>query len=296
MIIKFFPVITSLLLLASCNDKTSEQRNHKPETMKDSMQCKSGYADINGLHMYYEIYGEGKPLVLIHGGGSTIGTSFGRVIPQLSRSRMVIAVELQGHGHTADVDRPESFEQDADDVAGLLKYLKTDKADFLGFSNGGNTAMRIAMRHPQLVHRLVVASAFYKREGMVKGFFEGMEKAALKDMPEDYKNAFLQINNDTSKLRTMFEKDRARMVQFKDWKDEELASIKAPTFIIAGDKDVITTEHTVAMSRLIPDCQLAIFPGEHGKYLGELSTIKNGDPYSACAVKMIEEFLNAPTK
>ena len=104
-----------------------------------------GYAPINSLHMYYEVHGKGAPLVLIHGGGSTIQTSFGRVLHSLAKERQVIAVELQGHGHTPDINRPETFEQDADDVAALLKHLKIENADFFGFSNGGNTAVRYSL-------------------------------------------------------------------------------------------------------------------------------------------------------
>jgi pimeloyl-ACP methyl ester carboxylesterase len=111
-----------------------------PSTYSEVMQdSSSGYASVNGLKMYYEIHGKGAPLVLIHGGGSTIQTSFGRVLHSFAKDRQVIAVELQGHGHTPDINRPETFEQDADDVAAILKYLKIENADFFGFSNGGNT-------------------------------------------------------------------------------------------------------------------------------------------------------------
>ncbi|HET9432662.1 MAG TPA: alpha/beta hydrolase, partial [Chitinophagaceae bacterium] len=153
----------------------------------------SAYASVNGLNMYYEIHGEGTPLVLIHGGGSTIQTSFSKILPLLARHYKVIAVELQAHGHTGDRDSAESFEQDADDVAGLLGHLKINKARFLGFSNGGNTAMQIAIRHPALVNKLVVISSFYKRDGMIPGFFEGMEKATLENMPGLLKTYYLQI-------------------------------------------------------------------------------------------------------
>ena len=111
----------------------------------DPVKKESGYAPVHGLNMYYEIHGEGTPLVLIHGGGSTIQTSFSKILPMLARHYKVIAVELQAHGHTSDRDSPESFEQDADDVAGVLNYLKVSNAHFLGFSNGGNTAMQIVI-------------------------------------------------------------------------------------------------------------------------------------------------------
>src|SRR5262245_58417311 len=94
------------------------------------------FAEVNGLKMYYEIHGSGSPLVLLHGGGSTIESTFGRILPELARAHQVIAVELQAHGHTLDIDRPLSFEQDAGDVAALLKQLHVDKESFMGFSNG----------------------------------------------------------------------------------------------------------------------------------------------------------------
>src|SRR5687768_5323976 len=137
------------------------------------------YAEVNGSKLYYEVHGAGKPLVLIHGGGSTITTTFGRILPELAKRHRVIAVELQAHGHTLDIDRPLSFEQDADDVAALLSQLHIDKADFFGFSNGGTTCLQIAIRHPKRVGKLVLASTIYKRDGMQPGFFDGMQQATL---------------------------------------------------------------------------------------------------------------------
>jgi pimeloyl-ACP methyl ester carboxylesterase len=128
--------------------------------MNTTMAQTGQYADVNGLHMYYEIHGTGKPLVLIHGGGSTIRTSFGRILPALSRTHKIVAVELQAHGHSDNRDgRQITFEQDADDVAALLQQLHIDKADIFGFSNGGTTALQIAIRHPVLVNRLIIASS-----------------------------------------------------------------------------------------------------------------------------------------
>ena len=244
--------------------------------------------------MYYEIHGEGKALVLIHGGGSTIQTSFGEILPLLAQHYKVIAVELQAHGHTLDRDAPESFEQDADDVAALVKYLSIDKAHFLGFSNGGNTAMRIAMRHPELVNKLVLISAFYKREGMIPGFFEGMQNATLDHMPAALKTNYMQINNDEKGLLAMFTKDRDRMIQFKDWSDDELRSIKAPALLICGDRDVVTSEHTVKMSQIIPNAQLMILPGTHGSFIGEVCSAEEGSKMPGITVAAIEEFLNKP--
>ncbi len=262
--------------------------------MQNDTTFKSGYAEVNGIKMYYEIYGTGKPLVLIHGGGSTIQTSFSKIIPVLKKTRQLIAVELQAHGRTEDRNAPSSFQQDADDVAALLNNLKIDKADFLGFSNGGNTAMQIAMRHPALVNKLIVASSFYKREGIPDGFWKGMEHATFDDMPQPYKDAFLKVNKDSTALLAMFNRDATRMQTFKDWSNNDLKSIKAPTLLISADKDVATPEHTVSMSRLIPNCQLAIIPGGHGTYLGELTTLTNGQWRQNYITPLIEQFLDAP--
>lgn len=278
------------LIIASCTD--SKDKRMKPEENQSKQQdSTSGYATVNGLKMYYEIHGNGSPLVLIHGGGSTIQTIFGKILPLLAQHHKVIAVELQAHGHTADRDSAESFEQDANDVAALLAYLKIDKADFLGFSNGGHTAMQIGISHPEIVNKLILVSAFYKRDGTMKGFFEGMENANLGNMPAPLKEAYLAINNDSTGLQRMFEKDRGRMLQFKDWRDEDLASIKAPTLIIAGDKDVVTPAHAVKMSQAIPNAQLMILPGTHGSFIGEACTVKEGSKMPEFTVTVIEEFL-----
>jgi len=124
---------------------------------------KNGYSEVDGIKMYYEIYGQGEPLVLIHGGGSTIQTTFGRVIPMLAKHRRPIAIELQAHGRTSDREKGLSFEQNAEDIATLLKNLNIDKADFFGFSNGGTTAVQIAIRHPKIVNKIILGSALCKR-------------------------------------------------------------------------------------------------------------------------------------
>src|SRR5260370_879927 len=126
----------------------------------------SGYVPVNGLAMYYEIHGSGQPLVLLHGNLSTIGTSFGKVLPRLSSTRRMIAVEQQGHGHTADLDRPFSLEQWAEDTTALLHHLGIGQADFFGYSSGGAIALEIALRSPALVRKLVFAGGTsYRRDG-----------------------------------------------------------------------------------------------------------------------------------
>ncbi|WP_089917131.1 alpha/beta fold hydrolase [Chitinophaga rupis] len=259
------------------------------ETLKTS-----GHAPVNGIQMYYEIHGNGGglPLVLIHGGGSTIETTFGVILPMLAAHNKVIAVELQAHGRTSDRNAPETFEQDASDVAALLKYLKVDKANIMGFSDGGCTTMQLAMSHPELLNKIVVVSSNYQREGMIPGFFEGLQKATLKDMPEPLKAGFLKVTPDKDRLQNMFEKDRSRRLVFQNWPDAALQSIKTPALIMAGDKDVITTEHIVKLSHLIPGAQLAILPGMHGTLLGEICSAKKDSRQPEITATLVQEFLN----
>jgi len=249
------------------------------------------YASVNGLKMYYEIHGSGKPLVLIHGGGSTIESTFGRVLAELARSHQVIALELQAHGHTLDIDRPLSFEQDADDVAALLAQLHINKADFMGFSNGGTTCLQIAIRHPQLVNKLVLASAIYKRDGMQPGFFEGFKNASLNMMPTPLREAYLKANPDPKGLQAMFERDVARMAGFEDIPDEKIKSIQSPALVINGDNEVVRAEHALELSRTLPKARLAILPGGHGEYIGEICSTNNNSKIPLLAAAMIEEFL-----
>lgn len=251
------------------------------------------YAKVNGINMYYEVHGEGKPLVLIHGGGSTLHTTFGRIIPLLAKTHKVIGVELQAHGHTSDRNAPETFEQDADDVAELLKQLNITGANVFGFSNGGNTAMKLAMRHPERIGKLIVASSFYKREGMHAGFWEFMKSADISHMPQIYKDEYLKINpGNTAGLHAMHDKDLKRMQTFTDWKDDDLQSIKAPAFIIAGDQDVMTVEHALKMHQLMKGSRLAISPATHGSYMGEIMTPDIDIKHLEGFVTMVNEFLS----
>ncbi len=242
--------------------------------------------------MYYEIHGSGQPLVLIHGGGSTLHTSFGRILPLLAKTRQVIGVELQSHGHTSNRSTPETFEQDADDVAELLKQLNITSADVFGFSNGGNTAMRLAMRHPGRVRKLIIASAFYKREGMYPGFWDFMKNADISHMPQVYKDEYLRINpGNEAGLQSMHDNDMRRMQNFKDWDDADLQSIKAPALVIVGDRDVMRVEHAVAMHRLIANSRLAVLPATHGSYMGEIMTSDTDAKLLEGFVAMVNEFL-----
>ena len=261
-----------------------KMNNQKKETGR--------YADVNGLHMYYEIHGSGKSLVLIHGGGSTIESTYGWVLPEFAGKYQVIAMELQAHGHTLDIDRPLSFEQDADDIAALLKLFKIDKADIVGFSNGGTTALQIAIRHPNLVSKLVLLSTTFRRSGMQSGFFEGFKNASMdKMLPPPLKEAYLKANPDPKGLQRMFDRDVARMVSFKDIPDELITAIQAPALVVNGDTDVVRPEHAVDLFHLLPHAKLSIIPGGHGEYLGEVMSRNKDSKVPFLVTAMIEEFL-----
>ena len=249
------------------------------------------YATVNGLQLYYELHGAGKPLVLLHGGGSTIRSSFGHILPQLAKTQQVIAIELQAHGHTADIDRPLRFEQDADDVAALLKQLTIEKTDIMGFSNGGTTALQIAIRHPRLVNKLVLASAIYKRSGMQPGFFEGMQQATIDQMPLPLKEAFLLANPEPVALLAMFNRDVARMRGFTDISDEAIKSIQSPALVINANAEVVLAAHAMELAQTLPHAQLAILPGGHGDYIGEICSAKPHSSLPALVTAMIQEFL-----
>lgn len=221
------------------------------------------YVAVNGLRMYYEVRGKGgTPLVLLHGGGSTIETSFGQVIDALAKTRRVIAIEQQGHGHTADVEgRPFTFEGSADDTAELLRQLKVERADFYGYSNGGQIALQIAMRHPAIVRKLVLVSTFYKRDGTPPEFWDGFKHATLQTMPAELREAYVRVAPNAGNLQSFFDKSVKRMVHFRDMPEAGIKAILAPTLIVIGDRDLGRPEHAIEMSRLMPHAQLAILPG-----------------------------------
>jgi len=233
---------------------------------------KSGYAPVNGLKLYYEIRGSGEPLILLHGGVVGI-TMFGQNLDLLSQKRKVIAVELQGHGHTADIDRPLSFDAMADDVAGLLRYLGIDKADVMGYSLGGGVALQTVIRHPEVVRKLVVVSAVFRRDGFypeVLAAFDQMGPSAgeqIKQSPLAKMYPDVNWSRLFAKLGDLLRKDY-------DW-SKEVSAIKAPTMLVFADADAVRSSHIVEFYGLLgggqkdagfdgskrPVNQLAILPG-----------------------------------
>lgn len=238
---------------------------------------RTGYAPVNGLKLYYEIHGAGEPLILLHGGVGAIDM-FTEILPALSKSRQVIGVDLQGHGRTADIDRPLSLEAMAEDVAALLKHLGIGKADVMGYSLGGEVALRTAIQHPELVRKLIVVSATFKRDGWYPEIRAGMAQmgpAAAEPMkqtpmyqlysrlapkPEDWPVLL-------TKLGDLLRKDY-------DWSNE-VAAIKAPALLVFGDADAVRTAHAVEFFELlgggkkdggwdgsgVSNARLAILPG-----------------------------------
>jgi len=281
-----------IMIFLSCGVHRPVKMKETGNLTKNNIMFKSGTSDVNGINMYYEIYGDGKPLVLIHGGGSTIQTNFEKVIPLLAKNRRIIAMELQAHGRTDDRNADLTFEQDADDVAALLKNLNIDKADFFGFSNGGTTTLQIAIRHPEFVDKMILGSALAKRNGVPEWFWGFMEKAALENMPVQLQEGYKKVAKDASGLQVMHDRDAKRMLHFKDIPDDLIKTIKKPALIIIADKDVITHEHALEMHKLIEHSELAIIPGGHGEYIGEITTLKPDFKESDMIVPMIEKFLN----
>jgi pimeloyl-ACP methyl ester carboxylesterase len=234
------------------------------------MTSEAGYAPINGLEMYYEIDGAGGPLVVLPGAYMTVEL-MGDLVPALAKSRRVIAVEFQGHGHTADIDRPFSYEQFADDTAALLERLGITRADVYGYSLGGAVALQLGLRHPQHVRKLALASASYSSDGLYPEVIDGIENIT----PElfdgtPWREAYDRTAPDPSAFPTLVAKmTRLDLTPF-DWPIDELT---APVLILIGDSDGTRLEHAVEMFRRLgggvfgdlapelPASQLAILPG-----------------------------------
>lgn len=254
---------------------------------------KSGYTQVGPLNLYYEVHGQGQPLLILHGGGSTIGTTYGAILPELAKTRLVIAPEQQGHGHTADIDRPLSFRQMADDSAALIRQLGLRQVDVLGFSNGGCVAVELAIRHPDLVRRMIVGSVYYRREGIRPELLKMFETADSSSMPKVYRDAYLSVAPNPEGLKDLTPKLMKNLLTFPGWSEGELASIKAPTMILQGNHDIAPIEHVSAMARAIPNAQLVVLPGGHGAYLGEAMAAIPGSRLPQYTTGIIVEFLES---
>jgi pimeloyl-ACP methyl ester carboxylesterase len=225
----------------------------------------SGYVDVNGVHMYYETYGDGTPLVLLHGGMLSIDLNFDGLIPTLARKHRVIGVEMQGHGRTADTDREITPAALASDIVGLLDHLDLDRAHVLGHSMGGAVTMELAISHPDRVRSVVPISVSVRPDGIHEDLSDPSTFATSPIMPtpEDFA-AFRAEYERLSPHPEHFDEFLARLsasnADLKGWSDDQLAGIAAPVLLVIGDRDFTTNEHAALMQKLIPGSQLAILP------------------------------------
>ena len=266
--IKKIFLLSAICILLAVNLFSQENQKNPAENATTS-----GYAPVNGLKTYYEVYGEGKPLILLHGAFMTIHTNFGQIIPQLAKNRKVIAVELQGHGHTGDIERPLSQESMADDVAALLLFLKVDTADVFGYSLGGDVALQLAIRHPQIVRKMIVLSAAYRSDGWTpetRAILPTITPAMFEGSP--MKVEYDKVAPDPKHWPQFVEKVKQLAIKTFDFGAEKMKTIKSPTLLMAGDGDGVLPEHVIEMYRLLGGnymvdfgpahkTQLAILPG-----------------------------------
>ncbi|WP_043611011.1 alpha/beta fold hydrolase [Ensifer sp. ZNC0028] len=206
--------------------------------------------DVNGMKMYYEVSGEGEPLVVLHGAYMNI-PSMGAIIPKLAETHKVYAVELQGHGRTTDIDRPITYPNLADDVAAFMDAVKLEKADVFGYSMGAAAALQLAIRHPEKVNKLAAASVAYDAEGWqpeFKAVIPQMTVEMIVGLPfaEDYRKLAANPDGFPELARKLIQLEKEPMA----W-EADVKALKAPVLIIAGDADVATLDHNVAMFRLL---------------------------------------------
>jgi pimeloyl-ACP methyl ester carboxylesterase len=225
--------------------------------------AKGSYATVNGVNMYYEVTGKGRPIVLLHGAFCTIEGCLAKLGELLAKNRQVIAVELQGHGRTADVDgRPLATTTMADDVAALLDKLKIANADIYGYSMGGGVATQLAIRHPRLVGKLVIAGAALTKEGAQPGTAEMIKAIKPEDMEKSpMADAYRKVSPHPEKFKTLVRKIQG-LESFDGYKLDDLKKIKAPVLFILGDADYGTVEHGAAMLRLFGGGAFGDLPGQ----------------------------------
>ncbi len=270
-------LVIIVMVMASCQPGPKEGQNpsttSKDAVIKQNIKpAESGYADVNGLKMYYEVYGEGKPIVLLHGSYMNIPLNWSHIIPLLAKNRKVIVTEMQGHGRTRDISREFSYEGMADDVSGVLKHLKIDSADILGYSMGGGVAFQVAVRHPEQVRRLVVLSGTYTHDGWwpdVEAMFATFTADMFKGTP--IQKQYDSLGNDPAHFPEFVKKVISIDLKPYDW-SKDVKNIQAPLFMAIGDADGVRYEHALELFRAkgggkmgdiygLPQSRLAIIPG-----------------------------------
>jgi len=237
------------------------------QTLPDTLRpTESGYADVNGVHMYYETYGAGTPLVLLHGGMLSIRLNFAGLIPTLAQQHRVIGVELQGHGRTADIEREITPAALASDVVGLLDHVGVDRADVLGHSMGGAVAMELAISHGDRVRNVVPISVSVRPDGLHEDLTDQSRWATSDRLPTpedfaEFREEYLRLSPHPEHFDEFLASLSASNADLQGWSDEQLAGITAPLLFVLGDRDFTTIEHGAVMTGLVPGSQLAVLPG-----------------------------------
>jgi pimeloyl-ACP methyl ester carboxylesterase len=260
--------ILMLIIAAALFTQCYSQQTTTLATFKSS-----GYAPVNGLKIYYEVHGEGDPIILLHGSFMTINLNWAELIPELAKTRKVIALEMQGHGRTSDTQRPITYPALANDVAGVMKYLKIDSADILGYSFGGTIAYQLAIQNPAVVKKLIIISSTYRSDGWqpeVRDVLKSLQPMFFDNTP--LKTEYVKVAPDTSQ----WYKFTAKMIAFNNtsfnFGEQNIKSIKAPVLLIIGDNDGIDKTILINTYKLlggavfadmagVPKSQLAIIPG-----------------------------------
>jgi len=274
-------------------------------TLEQTQKPNGHYASIHGLELYYEIHGEihgeQKPLILLHGGlGST--EMFADPLPQLSSTRQVIAVDLQAHGRTADIDRPLSLESLGDDIAALIRHLGLGQADLMGYSLGGMAALQTAIRHPETVRRLVVVSIPFKRNGWFPEVLEGMKgvraEAAEMMRPSPVGQNYVRVAPRPQDFPQLLEKVGQMLGRDYDY-TEGVKTLKMPVLVVAGDTDSLSPAHAAEFFGLLGGGkQDAGWDGSGIICRSRLAILPNTTHYNSFAspllVPIVSDFLNAP--
>lgn len=228
----------------------------------------SGYKKVNGLNMYYEIHGSGKPLILLHGQFATAGM-FYPMLPELAYHRQIVLVEQQGHGHTADINRPLSFAQMARDTAELLSQLEITEADVFGYSGGGTVALQLAKSNPRLIRKLALASTVYSMDGYFPYIVEGLKHASPDGFPPQMRQEYERVAPHPENWPMLIAKgaEMANSFSKTDWLEPaQLHQITVPVLLVIGDKDIIRPEYAAEMAKLL-HAKFVVVDGDHASYI-----------------------------
>lgn len=236
------------------------------------MEPVDGWTETPELRMFRRVHagaGSARPLLLVHGGGSTVDTEWASLLPMLAERGPVVAVEEEGHGRTSATARPLTSDASARDVVAVLDDLGFPVVDVLAFSAGCRTALALAVGDPRRVGSLVLCSPPWRRDAMIDGFWDGMANGSLADMPQAFQDEFLRLNpGDLAGLQRFFDLDIGHM-QEADQPDAALAAITAPTLVVVGDRDVVTVDGAERLATTLPGARLLVLPAGHGDYLGD---------------------------